>query len=347
MEIFWFCAVAVMVAMYVVLDGFDIGSGIVSLFVAKNKEERKQILQSIAPVWDGNEVWLLAGGGVLYFAFPKLYASSFQGFYLPLIMVLWLLMFRGLSIELRNHINNPTWVPFWDFAFGGASFLLAVFLGAALGNVVRGVPLDTRGDFFLPLWTNFNIGTDVGILDWFTVLVGLLATLTLAMHGALWVTLKTEGDLAARARKTSRVLWVGVLLFTIAVTIASFAIQPALSEAFAERPWGYVFPVLAMLGLAGILVFGRSSESEGKAFLSSCVYIVGMLTSAAQGVFPYVLPAVTRPEYGLTAFNAAAPTKGLMVGLAWWAPGMILVAGYFIFTYGRLSGKIKLGEGGH
>ncbi len=347
METIWFCAVAIMIAMYVVLDGFDIGSGIVSLFVARDKEERQQVIQSIAPVWDGNEVWLIAGGGVLYFAFPKLYASSFQGFYLPLMMVLWLLMFRGLSIELRNHLNNPTWTPFWDFTFGGASLLLAVFFGAALGNVVRGVPLDTRGDFFLPLWTNFNVGADVGILDWYTVLVGVFATLTLAMHGALWVTMKTEGPLAERARNVSRVFFFGVLVFTVLVTIASFAIQPALGQAFAERPWGYIFPLLAIAGLVGVLMFGRHEEGEVRAFLSSCVFILGMLTSVAQGVFPYVLPAVTQPENSLTVFNAAAPAKGLAIGFAWWIPGMILATGYFVFTYKRLAGKIKLGEAGH
>ncbi len=347
MEIIWFCLVAVMIAMYVVLDGFDIGAGIVSLFIAEGKEEKEQVVQSIAPVWDGNEVWLLASGGVLYFAFPKLYASAFQGFYLPLIIVLWLLMFRGLSIELRHQMDNPTWSPFWDTAFGVASLLLAIFFGAALGNVVRGVPLDDRGDFFLPLWTNWNVGVDVGILDWYTVLVGVLAALTLTMHGCLWVALKTEGPLSERARRASRAVFFGVLFLTAAVTVASFAIQPALTEAFAARPWGYIFPILAVAGLIGVLMFGRYPEGEMKAFLSSGLFIIGMLTSAVQGLFPYVMPATTGAEMGLTAFSAAAPAKGLAIGFAWWIPGMLLAAGYFFFTYKRLAGKIKLGEAGH
>src|SRR5579862_1907035 len=151
----WFCLVAVMLAGYVVLDGFDIGVGILHLWIARTEAERRVLLRSIGSVWDGNEVWLLAGGGTLYFAFPALYAASFSGFYLPLIMVLWLLMLRGIALEFRSHQANPLWTSFWDAIFALASTLLAIFYGAALGNVVRGVPFDSSGRFFEPLWTNF------------------------------------------------------------------------------------------------------------------------------------------------------------------------------------------------
>src|SRR3974390_3577770 len=170
METVWFCLVAVMVAMYVLLDGFDLGAGAVHFLVAKTNEERRQVIASIGPIWDGNEVWLIAAGGGLFFAFPLLYASAFSGFYLPLMMVLWLLILRGTSVEFRNHIQSPVWIPFWDFFFSVASLLLAVFFGAALGNVVRGVPLDESGYFFEPLWTNFGLSEHTGILDWYTVL---------------------------------------------------------------------------------------------------------------------------------------------------------------------------------
>src|SRR5580692_8362843 len=136
METIWFCLVAVMVALYVLLDGFDLGAGAVHFLVAKTEEERRQVIASIGPVWDGNEVWLLAAGGTLYFAFPALYASSFSGFYLPLMMVLWLLILRGTAVEFRNHIHSPIWTPLWDAGFGVSSALLAVFFGAALGNVI-------------------------------------------------------------------------------------------------------------------------------------------------------------------------------------------------------------------
>src|SRR5438552_12728386 len=187
----WFALVAFMLAAYVVFDGFDLGAGIVHLFVARTEEERRAVLASIGPVWDGNEVWLLAGGGTLYFAFPALYASSFSGFYLPLMIVLWLLILRAIAIEFRGHIENVVWKPFWDGVFCLASALLAIFLGAALGNVIRGVPLNQTGEFFLPLWTHFGVRGEVGILDWYTITVGVLAFVTLAQHGGLWVAYKT------------------------------------------------------------------------------------------------------------------------------------------------------------
>src|SRR2546427_12274832 len=171
----WFWLVAIMIVAYVVLDGFDLGVGILHPFLARTDEDKQLMLRSIGPVWDGNEVWLLAGGGTLYFAFPLLYASAFSGFYLALMIVLWLLILRGASIEFRNHIKSAVWDPLWDFLFCASSLLLAVFLGAALGNVVRGVPLDASGYFFEPLWTNFRLGEETGILDWYTILVGVLA----------------------------------------------------------------------------------------------------------------------------------------------------------------------------
>lgn len=346
METLWFCLVAVMIAMYVVLDGFDIGAGIIHNFAARTDEERRKVLASIGPVWDGNEVWLLAGGATLYFAFPKLYASSFAGFYLPLIIVLWLLILRALAIEFRSHIHSHLWRPFWDVVFGGASLLLAVFFGAALGNVVRGVSLDARGDFFLPLWTNFRVGAEVGILDWYTILVGVLAAATLTLHGSLWVAFKTDGELQQRAHRWGRLAWPITAALTVVVTIATFWIQPQVPGNFSRYPWGAIFPALALAGLIGVRLWQRI-ETEGKAFLASCLFIVGMLTSAAFGLYPYVLPATTGAEFGLTIYNTAAAEYGLKVGLAWWIPGMVLVAGYFIFTYKRFAGKVRLEQLGH
>jgi cytochrome d ubiquinol oxidase subunit II len=344
METLWFMLVAVMIAVYVVLDGFDLGAGVVQLLVARTDSEKRQVLRSIGPVWDGNEVWLLAAGGTLYFAFPALYASSFSGFYLPLMMVLWLLILRGISIEFRNHIDSLVWKPFWDAVFGGASALLAIFFGAALGNVVRGVPLDGSNEFFLPMWTNFGIGREVGILDWYTVLVAVAAFATLLVHGGLWVALKTEGDLARRARHVALAGWWGLLPLTVALTWCSFTIQPRLSQSFAARPWGYVFPLLAVAGLIGMRATGRRDAAP---FLCSSLYIVGMLTSAAFGLYPFVLPSSTDPNLGLTVYNAAAAPYGLKVGLVWFIPGMLLATGYFVYTYRSFAGKVSLEEDGH
>src|SRR4051794_9888577 len=181
----WFLIVALMVVAYVVLDGFDLGAGAIHLIVAKTDDERASVIRAIGPVWDGNEVWLLAAGGVLYFAFPLLYASSFQGFYLPLIIVLWLLMLRGIGIEFRHQSHSPVWRKFFDTIFSGASAVLAVFFGAALGNVIRGVPLGADGYFFEALWTNWHVVPNPGILDWYTVIAGVVALVALTLHGSL------------------------------------------------------------------------------------------------------------------------------------------------------------------
>jgi len=335
----WFCLVAIMIAGYVVLDGFDLGAGIVHLFVARTDSERRQILQSIGPVWDGNEVWLLAGGGTLYFAFPALYSAAFSGFYLALMMVLWLLILRGISIELRSHIESALWQPFWDLVFGASSALLVVLFGAALGNVVRGVPLDANGFFFLPLWTNFQPGSEAGIVDWFTLLTGAAAFVALTTHGCCWVASRTEGDLQQRARTLGAKTWWALLALTALITFFSFRLQPHLEIEFAEHPWGYVFPLLGILGLAGIRFFNVQA-GDSAAFLCSCLYLVGMLTSAAFGVYPYVLPSNIAPEAGLTIFNASAAPYGLYIGLAWWIPGMLLAAGYSILAYRRLPAKV-------
>jgi cytochrome d ubiquinol oxidase subunit II len=336
----WFWLVALMIVAYVLLDGFDLGAGAIHLFVAKTDAERRQVLASIGPVWDGNEVWLLAAGGTLYFAFPPLYASAFSGFYLPLMIVLWLLILRGISIEFRNHVHSLVWDPLWDLLFCASSLLLAVFYGAALGNVVRGVPLDASGYFFEPLWTNFRLGSETGILDWYTISVGVLALVALVMHGGLWVKLKTNGAVNARAGQIAGdMFWVTAAL-TVIVTLLSFRAQPQISRNFAHWPLGYVFPTLAMAGAIGIKAF-TAKRNERNAFLSSCVYLSGMLTSVVFGVYPMVLPARVQ-AYALTVDSAKAGAYGLKVGLAWWVIGMFLATGYSTFVYRSFAGKVKL-----
>lgn len=339
MEIIWFCLTAALIAGYVILDGFDLGAGIVNLFVSRDAEERKTVLRTIGPVWDGNEVWLLAAGGTLFCAFPAVYASSFAGFYLPLMIVLWLLILRGISIEFRNHLDSPTWTPLWDVVFGGASALLTIFYGAALGNVVRGVPLDGEGEFFLPLWTDFSTGGEVGILDWYTILVGVLAFFALAMHGALWVRLKTEGELHKRAGGLVVSALAGTVLLTVGVTAATFRIQPQILANFATHPWGVAFPAAALTGLLG--VWRYRGRCERGAFLSSSVYLGGMLASAAFGVFPYMLPSNVDAAAGLTVYNSAAGSYGLRGALVWWIPGMLLALGYTAYVYRSFAGKVR------
>jgi len=345
METVWFMIVAVMVAAYVVLDGFDLGAGVIYLAATKTADERRRIMRAIGPVWDGNEVWLLAAGGTLYFAFPLLYASSFSGFYLPLMMVLWLLMLRGIGIELRTHMHNPVWVGFFDVIFSVSSALLCIFFGAALGNVVRGVPLRPDQYFFEPLWTNFRVGTENGILDWYTVLTGVIALVTLTAHGSLYVAVKTEDDLNGRARKVAQWLWPVQLLLTVAGLIATVAIRPGVLDNYKHHAVGFAIPVL-VFGALAVMMHGMIKRADKMAFVASGVYIVGMLIGAAFGLYPVVLPASTDAALNLTIYNTAAGAHGLTVGLAWWSVGMVFAVGYFFFIFRIFRGKVRLeGEG--
>lgn len=339
----WFCLVAIMLAGYVVLDGFDLGVGMLHLWIARDDAERRIVLRSIGPVWDGNEVWILAAGGTLYFAFPALYATGFSGFYLPLMMVLWLLIIRGISVEFRSHVSGSIWPAFWDAGFAFASILLAIFYGAALGNVVRGVPLDASGRFFEPLWTNFKPIGETGILDWYTVLIGVAAFGALALHGAAWLVYKMERELNERAVRAASTLWWLVALLTVAVTFASFRLLPQLLTAFRIRPWGFIFPVVAVAGLIGVKCFLYARE-DAMVFCSSCAYLIGMLTSVTFSLYPSVLPASTNPMYSLTVSNSKAADYGLKIGLVWWLLGMVLAIGYTVFTYRSFAGKIRSTE---
>jgi len=341
MPTLWFILVGFMLTMYVVLDGFDLGAGAIHLFAAKNDEERRLILRSIGPVWDGNEVWLIAAGGTLFFTFPLLYASSFSGFYLPLTIVLWLLMLRGVAIELRGRIANPVWTAFWDGTFFVGSALLAIFYGAALANVLRGVPLDKSGYFFEALWTDFNpFNPNPGILDWYTILIGLMALATLIMHGATYVAVKVEGPLQTRSRLIARGAWAVTLVLAILSTIATFAVQPHISSNFFGQPWGFIFPAIALIGFIGFGVL-NFRQRDLASFFASCTFIVGMLASAAFGIFPMLLPAVN-PTYSLTIQNASASLYGQTVGLIWWIIGIILAIIYFIFAYRTFWGKVQV-----
>lgn len=326
----WFCLVSGMLAFYVVFDGFDIGAGILHLFA--RPDERERIRGSLGPYWHGNVVWLLAAGGTLYFAFPAVYARAFSGFYLPLMLVLWLLVFRALGLELAEHVHHRVWRPFWGVCFGVSSLLLAVVFGAALGNVVRGVPLDADGRFFAPFWTHFGTEGKVGVLDWYTVLAGAVAALVLSFHGAAWLAHDQGGGWGAVARRLHRPLGVAVAL----LTAASFWVQPHIVERLTEHPWGFGFPLLAIAGYLGtrrLLDAGHAA----RAFLMSSMMVAALLASAVFGLYPYLLPSNTDPSLGLTAERTAAPDYGLRIGLLWWLPGMALVAVYFTVLYRKFA----------
>jgi cytochrome d ubiquinol oxidase subunit II len=239
----WYAIAVFMLTAYVVLDGFDFGAGALHPFVARSDAERRQVLAAIGPVWDGNEVWLLAAGGALFVGFPRVLASGVSGFYFAIFLVLWSLILRGVSIEFRSHVQDPVWRSSWDFFFWLPSTLLPVFFGAALGNLMRGVPLDADGWFELALFTDFSAREPVGILDWYTLLVGIFALTALLAHGAVFLSWKTDGPVQARSRALGRRLYAAVAVRLssrsrpTAWTGASSPPSPRARSPCCWRPW--------------------------------------------------------------------------------------------------------------
>ena len=342
----WFWIVALMLAAYVVLDGFDIGVGIIYLFVARTEQERQHSIRAIGPVWDGNEVWLLAAGGTLFFAFPLLYASAFSGFYLPLMIVLWLLMLRGVSIEMRNHSSDPLWRAFFDALFGFSSLLLAVFFGAALANVIRGVPIGDDGYFFLPLWTDWRTGAHPGILDWYTVIGGILAVIALALHGALYLAVKTEGPLEQRALGFARKTWPVLFAFTLISLPATVIARPNSLENYRSHPILFVVPV-AVIACIAVIAAATRTHAAFKAFLASCGFLTAMLAGAAAGLFPVLLPCVGNQGRDITIAAALAGPHTIRVGIVWWSLGIALALLYFGIMYWLFRGKVPATSDGY
>ncbi|MGZ6098492.1 MAG: cytochrome d ubiquinol oxidase subunit II, partial [Myxococcaceae bacterium] len=288
MEALWFAIVAGMLAVYVVLDGFDFGAGFLHLFVARTDAERRTVLAAIGPVWDGNEVWLIAGGGALFLAFPTAYAVGFSGFYMPLMMLLWVLILRGLAIEFRSHVSNPLWAAFWDVTFALGSTLIAVVLGAALGNVLRGVPLDATGTFHIPLFESFWPGKDSGVLDAYTVLVGVFTLLALGGHGGLYLAVKTEGNVHARSARAARLLWIGAGALFPVVTWTTVLVAPELQPAAAQRPLVWILSAL-LTGSTAALFLGLVRGRAGVAFLGSAGTLLTLLGTGAAARWPVLL----------------------------------------------------------
>lgn len=345
MGFIWFWLVAIMLVAYVLFDGFDLGVGILYPFLARTEQDRQVMMRSIGPVWDGNEVWLLAGGGTLYFAFPLLYASAFSGFYLALMIVLWLLIGRAASIELRSQMAIRVWRSFFDGLFFFSSSLLAIFFGAALANVIRGVPLREDGYFFLPLWTNWRVGPQPGILDWYSVMGGVIALVALAVHGGLYLAVKAEGPLQQRARSLARTAGGFLALLTAISLPATIAVRADTLTNYRDYPITFAVPAVVVAALVGIFYFSRRG-SDSVAFASSCIYLAVMLSGAAIALYPRLLPSSSDPALDITVQKALSGPHTLHVGLFWWGFGMLLAITYFVIVYRMFHGKVQL-EGGY
>jgi cytochrome d ubiquinol oxidase subunit II len=323
----WYALVALLFALYVVLDGFDFGAGIVAPFVAKTDLERRQVLGAIGPYWDGNEVWLLAGGGALFVAFPGALAAGISGFYFAIFLVLWCLIGRGVAIEFRSHLADPMWRTLWDTAFVVTSALLALFFGVAFGNLVRGLPLGADGWFSLTLFTDFTPRDPVGILDWYTVLAGAFAVIALAAHGAAFLAWKTTGEVAMRSRRAhGRALLLTAIAWPV-VTGVTAAVNGELFRNIATRPLAAALTTLAL----GSLVYGaicRKRADDQGAFTASCAFLVGILGATAAALFPVLLRARGGAELSITAYQAANDPQGLRTALGWFGFGLPLALVY-------------------
>lgn len=358
MEFFWYLVLVSMLAIYVILDGYDFGAGIIHLFFAKNEKDKKAISNAIGPFWDANEVWLIAAGGVLFFAFPTLYASSFSGFYLPLIIILWLLIFRAIGLELRGQIDNSMWRAIWDKSFGIASLLLALFFGVALGNVVRGVNLGNVENgvstyeghyFFLPLWNStFSPQAEqLGIIDWFTVLLGVVGVVALSIHGANWIIFKTNSDLNVKLKNVVFNLNLVLLALVVLTLLIWHIIEPKPFHNFIDKPWLWILPLITLTGLLGLFKV-KSFAKSGMGFLFSSLFLLGGLGSTAASIFPKLLPSTNSVNPDLTIYNVAADEYGLSVGVYWFAIAVVLVAIYLTIQYRVFKGKMDdVGYGEH
>ena len=349
MEIYWYLIIVFFLAMFFILDGYDFGVGIIHLFMAKGEKDRKVIAKSAGLYWDSNEVWLVAAGGLLFMAFPVLYASAFSGFYLPLIIVLWLIIFRAIGLELRNQFDYQIWKDFWDVSFGVSSLLLALFFGIALGNVVRGVNLGevVNGKslheahyFFLPLWNDTLSPTvqDVGVIDWFTIIIGLISVVTLAMHGAAWIILKTNSSINEKLKSVILKLDIVLIVLTIISLIAWLTVRPDAMDNFGKRPYLIIFPIIYFTGVFGLLLSNKITDK--RRMLLTTLVILGGIASSVISMFPVVLPSTNNVNPDLTIYNTAATEYGLSVAAIWAFVGITLIIVYAIVQKRFMKGKI-------
>ncbi len=328
LQVTWFVLIGVLIAGYAILAGFDLGVGFWHL-VTNKSEERRAFLRAIAPVWDGNEVWLLTAGGALFAAFPPVYAAVFSGFYLAMLLVLLGLIVRVVAIEFRNQLEETGWRQTWDWAFSLGSVLPTVLFGVALGNVVRGLELDASGNY---------VGGFFALLNPYALLVGLTGLAMFCTHGALFLAVKTRGELRDKARGWASKAWTAYF--------ALFLVCSAWSLAAFQRGtlvFSLTASLLALLAMIGIWVFNRA-DSPGRAFLASSVCIAAQLGAVGSTLFPNMLPASNDAALSLTVYNASSSQNTLTVMAILALAGMPIVIGYTIFIYRKFAGPVGVEE---
>jgi cytochrome bd ubiquinol oxidase subunit II len=330
-NIIWYVLVGVLLTGYAILDGFDLGVGGLHL-LARGDRDRRTFLNAIGPFWDGNQVWLVTGGGALFAAFPHVYATAFSGFYIAFILLLFMLIFRGVSIHVRSLRARAAWRSFWDWAFSISSLIASLLIGVALGNVAWGVPLEPNFRYQGDLWQQIHP---------YTVLTGLLVVAMFLMHGAIYLVMKTEGDLNARVRTWVRPTIIAFVILYVIVTMATLLYLPHMADPFREQPLLFLLPAASVLAIANIpreVHHGR----EFRAFLSSSLAMLLLLALFGAGMFPNLINASTDPALSMNLYNAASSTRTLQTMLIMAAIGMPLVLGYTFHIYRVFQGKVKL-----
>lgn len=358
MELFWYIITVIVFGVFFILDGYDFGAGIIHLFFAKKEKDKEVITKSAGLFWDFNEVWLVAGGALLFMAFPVYYASVFSGFYLLLIIALWLIIFRAIGLEFRGQFKHQMWKDVWDKSFGISSLLLTLFFGIGLGNIIRGVNLGgvengvsmyEKHYFFLPLWdASFSpLVTSPGIIDWFTIIIGLIAVAAITMHGANWIILKTNASINNQLKSIIIKLNWALLTGTIFSLIVWHKINPNAFFNFMDNPYLLGFPLLYLTGLSG-LFFVKLFKNERYGFIFSSLLILGGITTTLASIFPVILPSSNNINEALTIYNTATSNYGLSVAFNWGVIGILLIIVYVVVVKRLTAGKIdKMDYGEH
>lgn len=332
LQFIWFSAFVILITGYAILDGFDLGVGMLHLF-SKKDEERRIMLNSIGPVWDGNEVWLVTAGGALFAGFPDVYATLCTAFYIPIMLLLTGLIFRAVAIEVRSKRPMAWWRWTWDVLFSFASLVIALGLGIVMGNLIRGIPLDATKEF---------TGTFMSLIDPYSVLIGVMAVALFLMHGAIYTLMKTEGELHDKIRGVVNPTIIFFIVTYAAATMATLIYMPHMSEALKSRPAFFLVAILNMLAIANIpreIQKGR----DGMAFLSSCGNIICLMALYGIGTYPNVIRAINDPAVlSLTVFNASSSEKTLAILLLIALIGIPMVVAYTIAVYWIFKGKVKL-----
>lgn len=327
----WFILIGVLLTGYAILDGFDLGVGALHLLV-KNDNERRTLLNSIGPVWDGNEVWLVTGGGALFAAFPDVYASVFSGFYTAFMLLLFVLIFRAVAIEFRSKQEAKWWRQMWDILFSIASIFIAFLMGVALGNIVTGVQIGADKEY---------AGNFFGLIQPYTILVGITTVALFMMHGAIYLVMKTEGTVQEHVKRWVNNTIIFFVICYVSTTMATLVYYPHMIQHFKSQPVLFVLALLNMLAIANIpreIYHGR----EFRAFLSSCASIAALLALFAAGIFPNIVISTIDPAFSLTVYNAASSQRTLYTMLIIAGIGMPFVIGYTITIYWIFRGKVKL-----